>query len=163
LPWSNPERFKGRTAYIHADATQPDAILNAPELKETLDLSKPVALSLIALLHFIPDEDDAYGIVDRLLSALPLGSALVISHGTADFAPEAMRKAAEIYRQSGIKVQQRSKAEVERFFTGLEQVEPGVVMFHRWRPVSEDGVAHIGFAKVEDADASIWVGVAFKP
>jgi hypothetical protein len=157
---STPE---GRTNYIHADATQPETILDASEFKETLDLSKPVALSLVALLHFISDDDDAHGIVQRLLSELPSGSALVISHGTGDFAPEATRKIEETYRKNGIHMQGRSKKEVERFFTGLELVSPGIELSHRWRPDSEEGMPRVGSAEANDADASTWAGVAFKP
>jgi hypothetical protein len=159
LMTSTPE---GRTAYIHADVTKPDTILEAPELQETLDLSQPVALSLIALLHFVPDEQDAYGIVHRLLSVLPVRSALVLSHATGDFDPETMRKSEDIYRRSGITLQGRSKEEVERFFTGLELVEPGIELSHRWRPDSHEGMARIGSAEIEDVNASMWVGVAFK-
>jgi hypothetical protein len=153
----------GRTAYIHADATKPDTILSTPELQETLDLSKPVALSLIALLHFIPDEDGAYGIVEQLLSALPSGSALAISHASGDFDPETAQKIGETYRKSGIWAQARSKEEVERFFTGLELVEPGIVVPHRWRPDSDEGTAHIASAELKDSDVPGWVGVALKP
>jgi hypothetical protein len=153
---------EGRTAYIQADATEPDTILNAQELVETLDLSQPVALSIIALLHFVPDQQGPYDIVNQLLSALPSGSALVLSHGTGDFAPEALRKAEEIYRKSGLELQVRSKAEVEKFFTGLELVEPGIVLSARWRPDGEKAM-DIGGAEVSGAGASIWVGVAFKP
>jgi hypothetical protein len=152
----------GRTTYIHADATKPDTILGAPEFKETLDLSKPVALSLIALLHFIPDEKDAYDIVDRLLSVLPSGSALVVTHATGDFDPETARKGEEIYRSSGIEFQLRSKEEVERFFTGLELVEPGIAVPHRWHPGSDEGTAHLPSAEIKDSDVSFWVGVALK-
>jgi hypothetical protein len=159
LMTSTPE---GRTAYIHADVTRPDTILGAPELQETLDLSRPVALSLIALLHFVPDERDAYGIVRRLLSTLPAGSALVLSHATGDFDPATMRRSEEIYRRNGITFQGRNKAEVERFFTGLELVEPGVEVSHRWRPDNQEGMARVGSAEIEDVDASMWVGVAFK-
>jgi hypothetical protein len=151
---------QGRTAYIHANAAEPDTILGAPELQATLDLSKPIALSLVALLHFVPDEDDPYGIVQRLLSALPSGSALVISHATGDLDPEAARRVVEIYRQSGINFRVRSREEVERFFAGLELVEPGMELSHRWRP---DGTARIGSAEIEDADNSVWAGVALKP
>jgi hypothetical protein len=157
---STPE---GRTAYIDADVTQPDTILNAPELKETLDLSQPVALSLVALLHFVPDTCDAHGIVDRLFSTLPSGSALVICHGTADLATEATQKVQELYRQSGMEFQLRSKEEVERFFTGLDLVEPGIVPLPSWRPDSEEGMPRIGAAVANDADAPAWVGVALKP
>jgi hypothetical protein len=158
LMTSTPE---GRTAYIHADVTKPERILDSPELRETFDLSKPVAMSLIALLHFVPDALDAYGIVRRLFSSLPAGSALVLSHATGDFDPATMRKAEEIYRSNGIAFQGRGKEEVERFFAGLELAEPGVVVSHRWRP-DDAGVPRIGAAEIDDADVSMWVGVALK-
>jgi hypothetical protein len=138
---STPE---GCVTYVHADAINPDAILNAPGLKKTLDLSQPVALSFVALLHFVPDKYDAYGIVRRFLSALPSGSALVISHATADFAPEAAQKTMEIYRKGGIELQMRNKEEVERFFTGLDLVEPGITLTDRWHPLPDEGMPRIG-------------------
>src|SRR5438876_1169877 len=75
----------GKVAYIDADLRNTDSILGADELNATLDLKQPVALLLIAILHFIGDEDDPQGIVDRLLAALPPGSFLALSHLTGDF------------------------------------------------------------------------------
>jgi hypothetical protein len=158
LMTSTPE---GRTAYIHADATKPDTILDAPELRKTLDLSEPVALSIIALLHFVPDEYDAHGIVQRLLSALPSGSALVISHSTEELNSEEMRKVMESYRRSGIPAQARSKEEVRRFFTGLDLLPPGIQPSHRWRPRSEERMPRLDSAEAT-ADV-VWTGVALKP
>jgi hypothetical protein len=151
---------EGRTAYIEADATDPDAILGAPALAETLDMSQPVALSLVALLHFVPDEDKPYEVVERLVSALAPGSALVLTHVTPDFDPEAMEKVVQIYRAGGTRAQVRSKAEFTRFFDGLKLVEPGVEVPHRWRP--DDGAPRIGAGDVDDAEAALWAGVALK-
>ncbi|MGH3325051.1 MAG: SAM-dependent methyltransferase, partial [Streptomyces sp.] len=114
---STPE---GRTAYVHADFTDPDSILAAPELRETLDLNEPVALSLIALLHFITDERGAYETVARLMEALPSGSYLVVSHATADFDPDLLTRVAEAYQSTVTEGQIRSSAEVTRFFDGLD-------------------------------------------
>ncbi|WP_039799738.1 SAM-dependent methyltransferase [Nocardia araoensis] len=128
---------EGRTAYVDADLKDPEAILSAPELLETLDLTRPVALSLVAVLHFLNDEQDPYGIVGTLMSALAPGSFLVVSHTTADLEPEMMTNALEAYRQSGVYAQTRTKDEFARFFTGLDLLEPGVVVANQWRPQGE--------------------------
>ncbi|MBC3981315.1 SAM-dependent methyltransferase [Streptomyces sp. AC536] len=148
---------EGRTAYIHADVREPEKILAAQELRETLDMSQPVALSLNALLHFVPDEFHAYDLVERLVAALAPGSYLVLSHVTSDFAPDVWARVVDIYHRGGIPAQTRSRAEVERFFTGLELVEPGVEVPHRWRPDAETD------ANVTDADVSLYGAVARKP
>jgi hypothetical protein len=158
---SSPE---GRTAYVHASVTRPDTVLRAPELTRTLDLSRPVALSALALLHFVPDESGAHAVVARLVDALPSGSALVLSHGTGDFDPEAMDKVAQVYRSSGTTAQARSKEEFARFFEGLDLVAPGIEVPHRWRP-DAPGAARIGTEQdaVDDATVGLWAGVAIKP
>jgi S-adenosyl methyltransferase len=152
---STPE---GRTAYVQADVTEPESILADKELLDNLDLTKPVALSLNALLHFIPDERDPYGIVRRLLDALPSGSALAISHCTPEFNPEAWSGITEIYTRSGTPVRFRTKSEVARFFDGLDLIEPGIVVGQRWRP--DAGTLR---RDATDADVSLWAGVAIKP
>jgi hypothetical protein len=151
---STPE---GRTAYLPADATAPDTILRSPLLHDTLDLSQPVALSLLALLHFVPDTHDPYGIVATLVDALVPGSYLLISHGTGDFNPETAESGTRVYRSRGIDSQARSLDEVTRFFTGLELVEPGVTVPHRWRPIGEPPPESIDF------HVSFYAGVARKP
>ncbi|WP_069817359.1 SAM-dependent methyltransferase [Streptomyces sp. TP-A0874] len=158
---SSPE---GRTAYIQADATDPEAILGSGELADTLDLRRPVALSLNALLHFLPDSTDPYGTVDRLMGALPSGSTLAITHCTADFDPGTWGDIQAIYAAAGTATQVRSRSEVERFFSGLEMLEPGVEVAHRWRPVADGG--HSSPEPVEalsDSEVSLWVGVGVKP
>jgi hypothetical protein len=150
----------GRTAYVQADATDPDAILTDQTLASVLDLSQPVALSLNALLHFIPDDRDPYGIVSRLMAALPSGSALAISHCTPDFDPETWAEVVGVYRSSGTPAQVRSRAEFERFFEGYDLIEPGIAVGHRWRP---EETTRTDVPRVSDADVSLWVGVAVKP
>ncbi|NEW71544.1 SAM-dependent methyltransferase [Streptomyces rhizosphaericus] len=162
---------EGRTAYIRADVNEPDTILQSPELIETLDLTRPVALSLNALMHFVTDAQDAHGIVRRLMGALPSGSALALSHCTPDFDPQTWQKVTDIYHRAGTPVRFRDKAAVADFFTGLDLIEPGIVVGHRWRPSAEDGGAagEDGGAAGEDgpvpsdADVSLWVGVGIKP
>ncbi|HET6634997.1 MAG TPA: SAM-dependent methyltransferase [Streptomyces sp.] len=152
---------EGRTAYIEADATDPGAILSAPELAETLDMSKPVAVSLVALLHFVSDKHRPYDVIEQLVAALAPGSALVLTHVTPDFDPEGIGKVEQIYRAGGTDAQARSKEEFTRFFDGLEMVEPGIEVPHRWRP-DDGGAPHIGAGDVDDAEASMWAGVALK-
>ncbi|MFG2029719.1 SAM-dependent methyltransferase [Streptomyces sp. NPDC048825] len=152
---------EGRTAFVEADAGDPAALLAAPELTSTLDLSRPVALSLNAVLHFFPDDRDPYGMVGRLMEALAPGSHLVMSHVTADFDPEGIGRAVQVYESSGIPAQARSKAEVERFLDGLEIVPPGVEVPHRW---NTDGLAESSrvTADVSDAEVSCYVAMARK-
>ncbi|MEV6337679.1 SAM-dependent methyltransferase [Nocardia vinacea] len=147
---------EGRTNYVSADVTTPEKILNAPGLLETLDLTQPVALSLNALMHFVPDEQDPYGIVDALMDRLVPGSYLVMTHVTPDFDPTAIATVVDIYRHSGLPCQVRSRHEFMRFFEGLELVDPGIEVPHRWHP---DGVAP---PKKMDAQVSAYAGVARK-
>lgn len=148
---------QGRTTYIEADVNDPDALLNAPELAEVLDLSRPVALSLNALMHFITDSRDPYGIVDRLMAALPAGSALALSHCTPDFDPPTWEKVTDIYTGGGTPVQFRSQQDVARFFDGLDLLTPGVTVGHRWRPDLPAGPD-----APTDAQVSLWAGVGIK-
>lgn len=148
---------EGRTTYLEADVNDPQALLTAPELAEVLDLSRPVALSLNALMHFVTDAQDPYGIVRRLLDVLPSGSALALSHCTPDFDPATWQKVTDIYTSAGTPVQFRSRDDVARFFDGLELLDPGVTVGHRWRPDTTDGDAPT------DAEVSLWTAVAIKP
>ncbi|MFE0791216.1 SAM-dependent methyltransferase [Streptomyces mutabilis] len=127
---SGPE---GRTDYIDADLKSPERILELAS--GTLDFSRPVALCLVAILHFVEDEE-AYPIVRGLMDALPAGSRLVLSHLTEDLNPENIRAVQRTYTERGFTFVLRSRNDVERFFTetGLKIAEPGVVPVHHWRP-----------------------------
>jgi hypothetical protein len=127
----------GATAFIQADLHEPGKILADPALRSTLDLGKPVALMLIAILHFFADEDKPRAIVAELLDALPSGSYLAVTHSTADFSPGEVSGVAEATRQAGVRYTPRSQAEVATFFTGLDLVDPGMVPVLAWRP--DDG------------------------
>jgi S-adenosyl methyltransferase len=155
LMTSNPQ---GRTSYIQADLREPDTILASPQLTATLDLDKPVALIAIAVLHFIEDDEEAYSYVRQLLDALPSGSYFALSTATGDFDPRGTATVEQAYRARGEVLEHRTKAQVERFFDGLELQEPGVVQVHKWRP---DDLA-TGLVK-RDADVALYGGVARKP
>jgi hypothetical protein len=126
---STPE---GATAYVNGDLREPEAVLE--QAAATLDLTQPVALMLVAVLHLIPDADDPYGIVARLVDAVAPGSHLVVSCLAKDIHDSEMAEAAD---RHGKVVQEpfalRGRDDVARFFDGLEVVEPGVVQVHRWR------------------------------
>ena len=129
----------GRTAYIHADLRDPEKILADPVVRDTLDLSQPVALMLVAILHFIPDEDDPGAIVSALMSGLAPGSYLVSSHVTAELDPEGVHGMERAYRAGGLWAGARPAADFGRlFFTGLDLVDPGVVLISDWRPAGDD-------------------------
>ena len=149
---------QGRTAYIDADLRDIDAILGSAELQRTLDLRRPVGLLLIAVMHFIPDEDDPWALAARLLAALPSGSYLALSHLTGDFDPAAWAGVVEVYRRSGVTMRVRPKPDIERFFAGLDLIDPGVVSLPRWRPDPSDVGSPPG-----DAAVSVYGGVARKP
>jgi hypothetical protein len=150
----------GRTDYIDADLRDVDAILGSAGLKDTIDRNRPVALLLFAILHFVGDDDDPWNIVARLLSALPSGSYLALSHLTGDFRPEAWAQVAQVYRRQGVTMMVRSRAEIERFFTGLEPVDPGLRVLPAWRPDLGDGT---GEPAPSDAQVSVYGAVARKP
>ncbi|MFE7750434.1 SAM-dependent methyltransferase [Streptomyces sp. NPDC057428] len=145
---SSPE---GATDYIHADVREPEAILESAA--KLLDFGRPIALSLIALMHFLPDDHDPYGITSTLAGALPSGSFLVLSHGTADQHPELKQETESAYRKGAIALRMRTREEVEPFFEGLELVEPGLVTAPEWyregpAPVYERSGFYVGVARV---------------
>lgn len=153
---STPE---GRTAYVHGDVKDPEAIMAAEELRATLDLGQPVALTLNALLHFLPDARRPQEIVRRLLEPLPSGSYLVITHGTTDFtSPDVNERLRACYSSAITEGQMRSRDEVLVFFDGLEMVEPGVVVTRNWRPVDE-----ATRTRHTDMECAFYAGVARKP
>jgi hypothetical protein len=124
---------RGQTAYISADIQDTDTILR--EAAHTLDFTQPVAVMLLAILHFIPDSDDPDGIVARLMQAVPSGSYLVISHVSSDIMAHTVAAGAVTYNEhSAVSIHLRTEARMTQFFTGLELVPPGVTPLGRWRP-----------------------------
>jgi len=146
---SEPE---GATAYLDADLRNVAEIIRAAA--GTLDFTEPVAVMLIGILHCIPDEDDPAGIIRQLMDAVPSGSYLVISHPANDInSPGVRRLASRLNELMPMKLRFRSRAEVARFFDGLELVEPGLVRGPEWRPDSDADL---------DNPAAVWAGVARK-
>jgi hypothetical protein len=144
------------TVVIEADLRQPQAILHHPGTRRLINFTQPLAVLLVAVLHFISDDDEPPVIIAAIRDAIPTGSYLVISHATGSIRREAAARAAEHYKKevsSGTTL--RGREEILRFFTGMELVEPGLVQVPRWRP-----------AEPEPPDADkVWVlgGVGRKP
>ncbi|MFE2531469.1 SAM-dependent methyltransferase [Streptomyces sp. NPDC059371] len=146
-------RPEGVTDYIQADVRRPDEIVQ--HARHVLDFSRPIALSLIALMHFIPDEQDAHSIVRNLVDTLPSGSYLVLSHASSDVFPELSAQVTAEYAKGGIQLGFRTRAEVERFFEGLDLVSPGLVTATQWAqsgkipaPAPEDSGIYTAVARV---------------
>jgi O-methyltransferase involved in polyketide biosynthesis len=149
---------RGRTAYIQADLREPEAILGHPALRETLDLHQPVALMLLAIAHFLHDDDEVAGVLKRLVDALPPGSYLAFSHGTMDFSTPAGIAAYErMFAAGGTDVRARTRETILGYFDGLEIVEPGIVPVSDWRP--EDDPAD----RPVSQDLGIYAVVGRKP
>jgi S-adenosyl methyltransferase len=143
----------GRCAYVDADIRHPEKILKATA--EVLDFSEPVAVVLMAVLQFVPDEDDPHEIVRRLMASVPAGSYLVISHPASDLQAAAMAgMATRLNQLMAQRVTPRSREKVTALFDGLELIEPGVIRCPQWHPV-----------RPEDAEgkSTMWGGVARKP
>ena len=129
---STPE---GATDYIDADLRNPGDILE--QAARTLDFTKPIAVTMLAILHAIGDDEDPYGIVAQIMAAVPSGSYLAISHLPSDLEPKLAESRDRVNRISHQQYTHRSHAEVLRFFDGLQMVEPGLVELRKWRPTVE--------------------------
>ncbi len=122
------------TRAVLADLREPERITRHPTTRALLDLTKPVAVLLVAVLHFVTDEEDPAGIVACLLEVMAPGSFLVISHATGDFRPEVAGKVTEVYQRASAPLVLRPRAEVARLFHGFDHVPPGLVQPAAWRP-----------------------------
>jgi O-methyltransferase involved in polyketide biosynthesis len=146
----------GETAFIMADLRQPESILDHPTLTATLDLGQPVAVLAVGVLMYFRDSDrpNPFEMVATMLAPMPSGSYLALTTPTPDFNPEETARAVAAAGAAGITLVPRSRAEVERFFTGLELVDPGVAPMLAWRPDEPPA---------DPERAYYWAGVARKP
>jgi hypothetical protein len=147
---------QGITKYVEADLRDPDKILEGAAA--TLDFNQPIAISLLMILMLIQDAEDPYGIVRRLMDAVPSGSYLAISHPAGDVdtgeIAEGYQRLRELMGEPPIL---RNHAEIAQFFDGLEMVEPGLVQLHRWRPDPADAESVLHY------DVPAYAGVGRKP
>jgi O-methyltransferase involved in polyketide biosynthesis len=147
---STPE---GACAYIDADLRDPDTILACAA--DTLDFSQPVAVMLIAVMHFVGDDGEASAIMNRLMGACASGSFVALSHAASDIDAEQVAEMIRRLNESTVeKTTLRDRAGVTRLFDGLELVEPGVIRAAEWRPDTDLEAA---------SPAALWGGVARKP
>ncbi|GAA1851103.1 SAM-dependent methyltransferase [Asanoa iriomotensis] len=131
---------------LQGDLRDSSAVLDA----SGLDLSQPVAVLLVAVLHFVGDGDDPAGIVAAYRDGLPSGSMFAITHATADAQPQRAATHRQLYRRTALPMTMRTRAEVTALFAGLELLPPGVVNLTRWQPDSDtdQSVGLAGYAAV---------------
>jgi S-adenosyl methyltransferase len=142
---------QGATDYIDADLRDTAVVLE--KAARTLDFTRPVAVTMLAILHAIGDDEDPYGIVAKVMAAMPSGSYLAISHIAADLETDKLNESRDrVNRISHQQYTHRSHAEVLRFFDGLQMVEPGLVELRKWRPSIESPRITPG-----------WCGLGYKP
>jgi O-methyltransferase involved in polyketide biosynthesis len=147
---STPE---GACAYLDADLRDPDAILAAAA--DTLDFTKPVAVMLIAVMHFVGDDAQASAIMRRLTAACVPGSYVALSHAASDIdAAQMAEMIRRLNESTAEKTTLRDRAGVTRLFDGLELVDPGVIRAAEWRPDTDLEAA---------SPAALWGGVARRP
>ncbi len=146
----------GQVGYVLGDLRDPASILAAPALRNLLDPDRPTAVLLLAMLMSLPDSEQPGRIVRDLMAPLAPGSHLVATHTTADFDPAAMAAHVAAATEAGMPFTPRSRAEFERFFTGLDLVEPGIVPVLRWRPEPAGPEAT---EPVDPHSVFIWAGV----
>ncbi len=153
----------GSTKFILADMRDPGALFGSPELRGDIDLAEPLGLLMTSVVHFVPDELDPWGLVASYARAIAPGSYLALSHATIDRLPPRMVQAGlELYEQASERLHPRTKAEVTRFFAGLELIPP--------YPAAEPEVTYVGMWGAEDPQAAdsdgsrvLYCGVARRP
>lgn len=153
----------GTTGLITADLREPGLILDHPELHRLIDFGEPVGLLMTAVMHFVADGSDPWSLVARYMTAVAPGSYLALSHGTADhFPPRPIQAGVDTYANATEHVYLRPRAEVERFFDGLDLVSP--------YPGAEPAVTYVGLWDAEDVEAAdtdgqrgVYCGVARRP
>lgn len=138
------------TAVLHGDLRDPDHVLNHPTTRKLLDLSQPVAVLTVAVLHFVSDEDGPARIIGRYREAMAPGSYYVLSHGTGDTMSAQAQSVVELYRNSQNPGYLRTKAEVAALLDGFDLVEPGLVFVPLWQPNSPEDA--------QDAERSSFYG-----
>lgn len=122
---------------LPGDLREPEDILAAPDLKAVIDFSRPVALLMTLVLHFVPPDDDPYGLVATYGDALCPGSFLVLSHVTGDDREPGMLAGVGAYENASAPLTLRTRSQVQEFFNGFDLIDPGVVFLSQWRPTGE--------------------------
>jgi O-methyltransferase involved in polyketide biosynthesis len=141
------------TTVVTVDLRAPDDIINHRDLLRHIDWSKPVAVLLVAILHFIPDTDDPYGIVAKLRKVMAPGSHLVLSHGERSPQTEYV---AQVWNQSNAPGVPRTREDIERFLTGFQVIHPGLVPVSKWKRAAKSAkeIPVLGAVGLKPAGAS---------
>jgi hypothetical protein len=145
-----------QTAVVQADVREPQLVLTDPALTQTLDLSRPVGVLMVALLHFVSDDADPAGLIGQFRDAVSPGSYLALSHATADHDPSRSAQARRLYQDTATPMTLRGAAEISELFPGFNLVAPGLVHLPLWRPDPDQGI------EGDPARFSIYAGVARK-
>jgi S-adenosyl methyltransferase len=136
----------GNAAVVDADLRDPGAVLSDPRVRELIEFDRPVCVLFVAVLHFLPDEEDPAGVVRRYRDAVPMGSHLVLSHAALE--EQRNREVGDAYRSASAPFVARTRAQVTAFLDGLEIVGPGVVRLHEWRPDGGEYATDAGWTAV---------------
>jgi SAM-dependent methyltransferase len=135
-------RANANATIVRADMRDPDTILRSTVVREMVDFDQPIAVFMLALLHFVPDQDDPAGLVARYRDALPPGGYLAISHATAESRPEEMRALVRLYASSSNPAVARPNQWITDLFGEFALTPPGTVYTPQWRPGPDDTLAH---------------------
>ncbi len=129
-----------RTDIVQGDLRDVDGLLADPRTGRLLDLSQPIGVLMVALLHFVPDSDDPAALISRYRKSMGPGSHLVVSHATHEGQPDQAGPHRALYRRTATPMTMRSRPEIVALLDGFELVEPGVVFLPQWRPDSPTDV-----------------------
>jgi hypothetical protein len=142
-------------AAVHGDLRDPGALFALPDVRTFIDWEEPVAVLMVAVLHFLEDREDPWQAVDAFKAQMAPGSYLVLSHVTGDDTPaDVVRQAAEVYQNASAPGMARSRAQIARFFEGLDMVAPGLADPAEWRRPRLEG---------KSSPVLFYAGVARKP
>ena len=144
------------TAFIKHDLREPAAILSDPELRGLIDFARPAAILLVAILHFVSEEERPQAIIEQLLDPFPSGSFLAIAHATLDGRPELVPHIG-LYDKATSRAYPRSREEINRLLAGLDLAEPGIVWAPQWHPAPDTALLE------EPRRALSYAAIARKP
>ncbi|GAA4193730.1 SAM-dependent methyltransferase [Streptosporangium oxazolinicum] len=140
---------------VEGDVRRPREILEHPDVRAAIDFDRPVGILLLAIMHFVPDEDDPLGILATLRGAMAPGSYLVLSHGAADARPKVADGVGKVYTRASSRFVTRTGKEIIRLFEGFDVIEPGVVNLPEWRPAPGTDAPYQPY---RDSTASYFLG-----
>ena len=139
---------------VDHDLRRPAELLRDPELRSVIDFRAPVAVLLVAVMHFVADEDDPAGIIRRLLEPFPSGSYVALSHATTDSRPESVR-GERVFDEANVAVRARGHGDILAWLAGLDLIPPGLVWAPLWHPDAPP--------PADPGRSHVYAGIARKP